>query len=145
MNRYARAVLAIVFAGLLLTPFLIRRFSQQTVTPPTGASATALSPYGFRLTESAKAAGLDFVHGAPTLDPKLAHIMPQVASMGAAVSVVDVDRDGLPDIYVTDSKEGSKNRLFRNRGDGTFEDVAERLGIADLNHAETGVSMGAVW
>ena len=65
--------------------------------------------------------------------------------MGAAVSVVDFDRDGLPDLYVTNSKEGSKNRLYRNRGDGTFEDVAERLGVADLNHAETGVSMGAVW
>src|SRR5258705_4595108 len=44
----------------------------------------------------------NFVHDAPTLDPRLAHIMPQVASMGAAVSVVDVDRDGLPDLYVTD-------------------------------------------
>ncbi len=32
--------------------------------------------------------------------------------MGAAVSVVDFDRDGLPDLYVTDSKEGSKNRLY---------------------------------
>ena len=85
------------------------------------------------------------MHEGPTLDPKLAHIMPQVASMGAAVSVVDFDRDGLPDLYVTDSKEGSKNHLFRNRGNGTFEDVAERLGVADLNHAETGVSMGAVW
>jgi len=145
MNRYARAVLAIVFVGLLLTPLLIRRFSQHAVATPTTGSMNALTQYGFRLTESAKAAGLDFVHAAPTLDPKLSHIMPQVASMGAAVSVVDVDRDGLPDLYVTDSKEGSKNRLFRNRGDGTFEDVAERLGIADLNHAETGVSMGAVW
>jgi hypothetical protein len=145
MNRYARAVLALVFVGLLLTPFLIRRFGQPAAaTPPTG-SADALAQYGFRLTESSKAAGLDFVHGAPTLDSKLAHIMPQVASMGAAVSVVDVDRDGLPDLYVTDSQEGSKNKLFRNRGNGTFEDVAERLGIADLNHAETGVSMGAVW
>ena len=65
--------------------------------------------------------------------------------MGAAVSVVDVDADGRADLYVTNSKEGSKNRLYRNRGDGTFEDVAERLGLADLNHAETGVSMGAVW
>ena len=77
------------------------------------------------------------MHDAPTLDAKLAHIMPQVASMGAAVSVVDVDRDGLADLYVTDSKEGSANRLFRNRGNGTFEDVAERLGVADLNRAET--------
>jgi hypothetical protein len=145
MRQPARLVLVVVFALLLATPFLIRRFhrSPGAAAPPGGVNA--LAQYGFRLTESAKAAGIDYVHSAPTLDPKLAHIMPQVASMGAAVSVVDFDRDGRPDLYVTDSKEGSKNRLYRNRGDGTFEDVAERLGIADLNHAATGVSMGAVW
>jgi hypothetical protein len=145
MTRYARAVLAVIFAGLLVTPFLIRRFNQPAGEIATSGRVNALTQYGFRLTESAKAAGLEFVHDAPTLDPRLAHIMPQVASMGAAVSVVDVDRDGLPDLYVTDSKEGSRNRLFRNRGNGTFEDVAERLGVADVNHAADGVSMGAVW
>ena len=119
-----------------LTPFLIRRFGRPAGAGRVRRDANPLTQYGFRLTESAKAAGLDFVHQAPTLDPKLAHIMPQVASMGAAVSVVDFDRDGWPDLYVTDSKEGSKNRLYRNQGDGTFEDVAERLGVADVNHAE---------
>ena len=54
--------------------------------------------------------------------------MPQVASMGAAVSVVDFDRDGWHDLYVTNSGEGSQNRLYRNRGDGTFEDVGRALG-----------------
>ncbi|MEO8078387.1 MAG: VCBS repeat-containing protein, partial [Acidobacteriota bacterium] len=145
MTRLARIALAVIFAVLLLTPFLVRHFGRAQTAIPSSAAVSSLTQYGFRLTESAKPAGLDFVHDAPTLDPKLAHIMPQVASMGAAVSVVDVDRDGLPDLYVTDSKEGSKNRLFHNRGNGTFEDVAERLGVADLNHSETGVSMGAVW
>jgi hypothetical protein len=145
MTRYARLAVILLFAGLLLTPFLIRRFSQPAGATAASGDADPLTRYGFRLTESSKDAGLDFVHGAPTLDPKLSHIMPQVASMGAAVSVVDVDRDGLSDLYVTDSQEGSHNRLFRNRGNGTFEDVAARLGVADLNHAETGVSMGAVW
>jgi enediyne biosynthesis protein E4 len=145
MTRYARLAVILFFAGLLLTPFLIRRFNQPAGAAAASGSTDSLARYGFRLTESAKAAGLDFVHGGPTLDPKLSHIMPQVASMGAAVSIVDVDRDGLSDIYVTDSREGSRNRLFRNRGNDTFEDVAGRLGIADLNHAETGVSMGAVW
>ncbi len=144
-QRYARLVLAAIFVGLLTTPFLIRRLNQPSGTITSSGQVNALTQYGFRLTESAKAAGIEFVHEAPTLDPKLAHIMPQVASMGAAVSVVDVNRDGLPDLYVTDSKEGSRNRLFRNRGNGTFEDVAERMGVADLNRAETGVSMGAVW
>jgi enediyne biosynthesis protein E4 len=145
MSRFARAILVLFFAALLLTPFAIRRFTHRGSAASARSGGDALTQYGFRLTESAKAAGLDFVHDAPTLDPKLAHIMPQVASMGAAVSIVDVDRDGFADLYVTDSKEGSKNRLFRNRGDGTFEDVAERLGVADLNSAATGVSMGAVW
>jgi enediyne biosynthesis protein E4 len=145
MNRSARAIVALVFVGLLLTPLLIRRFGQPAAVATSSSSADPLAQYGFRLRESAKAAGLDAVHEAPTLDAQLSHIMPQVASMGAAVSVVDVDADGLSDLYVTNSKEGSKNRLFRNKGDGTFEDIAERLGVADVNQIETGVSMGAVW
>ena len=76
---------------------------------------------------------------------KLDGIMPQVASMGASVSIVDFDRDGWPDIYVTNSEEGSKNALYRNMHDGTFKDVAPELGIADVNQPGTGVSMGAVW
>ena len=144
MKRYLRPVLAVVFLALLATPFLMRRFGPRApVQAPPGADT--LARYGFRLTESAAASASTSSTRAPTLDPKLDHIMPQVASMGAAVSVVDFDRDGFADLYVTNSKEGSKNRLYRNRGDGTFEDVAERLGIADLNRPETGVSMGAVW
>jgi hypothetical protein len=65
--------------------------------------------------------------------------------MGAAVSIVDFDRDGWSDIYVTNSGEGSRNALYRNLGDGTFKDVAPELGIADLNQSGTGVSMGSVW
>ena len=142
MKRYLRPLLTVVFVGLLATPLVVRRIRQESQAP---AGSDPLKQYGFRLTESSKAAGLDFVHEAPTLDPKLAHIMPQVASMGAAVAVVDFDADGLADLYVTNSKEGSKNRLFHNRGDGTFEDVAERVGVADLNHPDTGVCMGSVW
>jgi hypothetical protein len=146
MKRYARPILAVLFVLMLATPALIRRFGGSTPgssAPPGDADVRAR--YGFQLTESSKSAGLDFVHEAPTLDPKLAHIMPQVASMGAAVSVADVDRDGHPDLYVTNSREGSRNRLYRNRGDGTFDDVAPQMGVADLNHIENGVSMGSVF
>jgi len=101
--------------------------------------------FGFRLEESAKALGVDFVHQGPTFDARLTHIMPQVASMGAAVAVADFDRDGWQDFYVTNSAEGSLNRLYRNKGDGTFGDVAEQMGVADVNQPGTGVSMGAVW
>ena len=43
------------------------------------------------------------------------------------------------------SAEGSKNRLYRNKQDGTFEDVAEAMGVADLNRPGDGVCIGAVW
>jgi hypothetical protein len=109
------------------------------------AADDSTARFGFRLIPDAKAMGIRFEHQAPTFDARLEHIMPQVASMGAAVAVADFDRDGWQDFYVTNSGEGSLNRLYRNRGDDTFEDVAEALGVADVNRPETGVSMGAVW
>ena len=105
----------------------------------------ALARYGFALEEVARRSGVDFTHDAPTFDAQLDHIMPQVASMGAAVAVADFDRDGWQDFYVTNSGEGSLNRLYRNQGDGTFKDVAPDMGVADVNRTGTGVSMGAVW
>jgi hypothetical protein len=101
--------------------------------------------FGFTLEESADALGVDFEHQAPTFDARLAHIMPQVASMGAAVSVADYDRDGWQDFYVTNSGEGTLNRLYRNQGNDTFADVAGEVGLADVNRDDAGVSMGAGW
>jgi hypothetical protein len=49
------------------------------------------------------------------------------------------------DVYATTSAHGAPNALFRNRGDGTFEDVAARAGLADLNRDGEGCSMGSVW
>ena len=39
----------------------------------------------------------------------------------------DFNADGKPDIYV--SNLGSDNRLYQNNGDGTFTDIAKRLGV----------------
>ena len=101
--------------------------------------------FGFQLAETAKTRGVDFVHEAPTFDSRLEHIMPQVASTGASVAVADFDKDGWQDFYVTNSSEGSLNRLYRNKGDGTFADVGAQMGVADVNQRDTGVSMGAIW
>jgi len=142
----ARILLSIFFVALLATPMVVRRVSAARASARVRLDANAaLARHGFYLQEVSRAAGIDFVHQAPTLDPKLDGIMPQVASMGASVSIVDFDRDGWPDIYVTNSKEGSKNALYRNNHDGTFTDVAPEMGIADVNQPGTGVSMGAVW
>lgn len=146
-NRAAQVAVTVFFVALLATPAFMRwRLAQRTLAAHrTLDSHAALARHGFYFQEVAHAAGIDFVHQAPTLDSRLNHIMPEVASMGASVSIVDFDRDGWPDIYVTDSKEGSQNRLYRNMHDGTFQDVAAPQGIADVNQPGTGVSMGAVW
>src|SRR5690606_27544278 len=112
---------------------------------PAATAASGDARHGFRFEESAQRLGIDFVHQAPVFDARLEHIMPQVASMGASVSVVDVDRDGWADLYVTNSGENSLNRLYRNTGTGSFVDVAQAMGVADVNRDGTGVSMGAVW
>jgi len=141
-SRRVRLAVALFFAALLAAPLVYKRIETREKATQ---SAGVLSRYGFRFTESSKAAGIHFKHVSPKLDAKLHHIMPQVASMGAAVSIVDFDRDGWPDIYVTNSGEGTRNALYRNMHDGTFQDVASDVGLADLNAAGTGVSMGAVW
>jgi Flp pilus assembly protein TadD len=48
------------------------------------------------------------------------------------VAVGDFDNDGLDDLYVC-QPAGLPNRLYRNRGDGTFEDVTEKSGVGVLD------------
>jgi hypothetical protein len=56
----------------------------------------------------------------------------------------DVDRDGYLDLFVGNEQRHPRHphpsQLFRNNGDGTFEDVATLAGIADL-----GFVKGAAW
>src|SRR5439155_1196749 len=49
------------------------------------------------------------------------------------VSVGDIDNDGFDDVYVC-QPAGLPNRLYRNRGDGTFEDITESSGVGVLEN-----------
>jgi hypothetical protein len=73
-----------------------------------------------------------------------AHIMAGYTALGASAAVSDYDGDGYDDVFVTDSKEGGKNHLYRNNGNFTFTDVAETAGVADGNDAKN-VSADALW
>ncbi len=44
----------------------------------------------------------------------------------------DIDNDGFDDLYIC-QPAGLPNRLYRNRGDGTFEDITEKAGVAVLD------------
>jgi hypothetical protein len=84
---------------------------------------------------------------------------------GSSATWLDYDRDGFVDLFVCnyvqwtpetdiyctldgarksyctpESYRGASNRLFRNRGDGTFEDTTERARV----HDPTGKSLGVV-
>jgi hypothetical protein len=147
-----QGIIAVFFLGLLGLvalrgssggPGLWSRISGQPTTPISTGQDEALQRYGFHFTEAAKSLGVDFRHQPPMLDAKLEHIMPLVNPMGAAAAVFDCDADGDLDLYFTTSQAGGQNALFRNRGDGTFEEVAAAMGVADLNQPGTGACMGS--
>ncbi|MGC1086833.1 MAG: FG-GAP-like repeat-containing protein [Candidatus Acidiferrum sp.] len=48
------------------------------------------------------------------------------------VAAGDFDNDGFDDLYVC-QPAGLPNRLYHNRGDGTFEDVTEKAGVGVLD------------
>src|SRR3989454_762099 len=137
--RVRRLALTTVFLGAVFAVVALNRGRPAEV-----AGGSAAAP-GFSLHDVARDVGIDFVHHAPTLDSRIDNIAPLVTALGAAVSVSDVNNDGWPDLYFTNSRFGFPNALYLNRGDGTFSDVAARAGLADLNRPGEGVSMGAVW
>jgi enediyne biosynthesis protein E4 len=56
---------------------------------------------------------------------------------GHGVAAGDYDRDGFPDLYVT---QYGRSVLYHNNGDGTFTDVTEKAGVA-----APGWASSAVW
>ena len=53
---------------------------------------------------------------------------------GLGVAVGDFDNDGRPDLFVS---RLTTYALYRNRGDGTFEDATERAGLAGVRDNPT--------
>jgi Flp pilus assembly protein TadD len=54
------------------------------------------------------------------------------------IAVGDYDNDGFDDIYVC-QPAGLPNRLYRNRGDGTFADVTEKAGVGVLDATSSAI------
>jgi enediyne biosynthesis protein E4 len=89
----------------------------------------------------ARAAGLDFVHINGASEQRL---LPEILGPGGLF--LDFDNDGWLDVFLVDGgslvdptvARRARHRLYRNRGNGTFEDVTTASGI---RHREYG--MGA--
>jgi hypothetical protein len=66
--------------------------------------------------------------------------VPPAETKTLGVAVLDFDGDGLDDLYFVNDRV--TNRLFRNRGDGTFEDVTAETGAGVLgDHARAGMGV----
>ncbi|MFV1987499.1 MAG: CRTAC1 family protein, partial [Gemmatimonadota bacterium] len=86
-----------------------------------------------RFVDVTAAAGIDFSHATGSFGQKW---MPE--TMGSGVAIFDYDVDGWPDLFLVSSTgwpgrpedRGATSRLYRNRGDGTFEDVTSGAGLA---------------
>jgi enediyne biosynthesis protein E4 len=82
----------------------------------------------------AREAGITFHHFDSRSDM---HYVPEI--MGGGAAWLDFDRDGFLDLFLVqgakfpppadETPTGPTSRLYRNRGDGTFEDVTEAVGL----------------
>ncbi len=123
--------------GILLVPALRRDRSGGGAAAPSPIQRVPADP-GDLFVDVTADCGIDFVHRVAD-----GHMDNVVEAAGAGGAVLDVDGDGWMDVFLVQSawveglSRGERppaaaggNRLFRNRGDGTFEDVTERAGIA---------------
>ncbi len=62
------------------------------------------------------------------------------SSKSLGVAMLDYDRDGWPDLLVANDTQ--PNKLYRNRRDGTFEDVAVQTGVAFSEDGKARAGMG---
>ena len=94
-----------------------------------------------RFVDVTDAAGIRFAHVNGRSPRKL---LPE--TMGSGVAVLDFDRDGRPDLFFVNGCEwgatsGPTPALYRNKGDGTFEDITRAAGLA-LTTFGLGVAVG---
>ncbi len=100
------------------------------------AAHTPPPPPGITFEEVAATQHLDFVHQSGATGTFL---YPEITQGGGAF--LDADGDGFLDVYLVQAgplnargPERPANRLFRNRGDGTYEDQTDAAGVGDTGY-----------
>jgi hypothetical protein len=103
------------------------------VATATVLPARATTPLGFSFADVARDAGLHIVttYGGQKTNKYL------LETTGCGVAMFDYDNDGLLDLFFVNGStlegfprgEEPRSHLYRNRGDGTFEDVTVRAGL----------------
>ncbi len=102
----------------------------------TGDTGTGLGTPPFTLVDVTAGAGIDYLHWVQ--DPLTERECEWGLLQGAGAAAGDYDADGDVDLFATRFLESSL--LFRNRGDGTFDEVGAAAGVVT-----TGFANGALW
>jgi hypothetical protein len=119
--------------------------TEHQVSGPRASATEPTTPPQLRFTDIAGSVGVDFLHETGAYGDRL---LPE--TMGGGVAFLDYDDDGHQDLLLVNSgrwpwAEESSSRstlsLYRNRGDGVFEDVSETVGL-DLSLYGMGVAVG---
>jgi hypothetical protein len=124
--------------GILIPLLLVLGAGCRSAEPPTPAHPAPELPW---FTDVTAATGLDFVHDPGPVDGS--SFLPQIVGSGAAL--FDLDNDGRLDIYLVQNggPNGARNRLYRQRGDGKFEDISAGSGL-DVTGYGMGVAVADV-
>ena len=102
--------------------------------------------FAVRFQEDGAAAGLSFRHAGPgTVDPEVSSVRELedqlVPWVGSGSSFGDYDGDGHVDLFLANAGPGgSRSSLFRNRGDGTFQETTGESGLD-----RKGRTMHGIW
>ncbi len=133
---------ASLLALALAVPALVAGCGGDDASPPGPPAAPAKAPPaaapGPRFEECAEKAGLRFRTTFLRFEQgERFHI--NLYDHGCGLAVADYDGDGDDDVYLLNQL--GRNGLFRNRGDGTFEDVTAEAGVG----LETLICSGAVF
>lgn len=129
-----------------------KSYSTGEIQRPATTAPQFPSPVTF--TDFSAASGIDFKHSASVTSIKY---LPE--TMGAGVGLLDFDNDGRLDIFFTNGAEivdempkGKNpektdakywNRLYKQKSDGSFEDVTEKAGVKGEGYG-FGVAVGDV-
>ncbi|MBI4515599.1 MAG: CRTAC1 family protein [Deltaproteobacteria bacterium] len=141
---------AALAAALVLTLMAIIGCDRGPPRSPPAASRPALPAEGTpAFVDVTAAAGIDFVHSFG--DELFSNL---VEAVGSGAAWLDYDQDGYTDLYLATGKHHQAiskgdaprgawlNRLFHNRGNGTFDDVTVTAGVGCAGCYSMGVVAG---
>ncbi len=149
--KLGRRMRSVLVCCAILCPFGIPMLAQVGPPPdlpvPPGPAAPSLdssAPPG-KFVDITQASGIHFLHQAPHTSRKYL-----IETMGSGVGLFDCDNDGRLDIFLVNGapfpdptpkgtipqKTGPDywNRMYRQKKDGTFEDVTEKSGLQGVGY-----------